>query len=331
MAEHAEEQAQIQSNSEPVVVIEHLVKQFGKLRAIDDLTMTINTGETFGLIGPNGSGKTTLIRILVGLARPSSGVIRVLHERVPNSRVLAQTGYMTQLSALYTDLTARENLQFFCSIYGLHGKEQGQRIQEILERVDLADRANDVVSKFSGGMKQRLSLACALVHHPRLVFLDEPTVGVDPELRRSFWDYFAVEHRRRHHHRLHTSSRRSRTLQPSGLVALRQATGARHTTSVIASIRQGQHGRCVSPFRQSAGGAGMNFTRILALANRIIRQVVRDKRTLALIFIVPIVVMTLLYLVLTGTSNVHTLALVRPTGTGSDRVNTLINSLVPAQ
>ncbi len=191
MAEHSEEQAQIQTESEPVVVIEHLVKQFGKIRAIDDLTMTINTGETFGLIGPNGSGKTTLIRILVGLARPTSGTIRVLHERVPNSRVLAQTGYMTQLSALYTDLTARENLQFFCSIYGLRGKEQGQRIQEILERVDLADRANDVVSKFSGGMKQRLSLACALVHHPRLVFLDEPTVGVDPELRRSFWDYFA--------------------------------------------------------------------------------------------------------------------------------------------
>lgn len=191
MTEHLEEQAQIQTEHEPVVVIEHLVKQFGKLKAIDDLTMTINTGETFGLIGPNGSGKTTLIRILVGLVRPTSGSLRVLHERVPNSRVLSQMGYMTQLSALYNDLTARENLQFFCSIYGLRGKEQGQRIPDILERVDLADRENDVVSKFSGGMKQRLSLACALVHHPRLVFLDEPTVGVDPELRRSFWDYFA--------------------------------------------------------------------------------------------------------------------------------------------
>ena len=191
MAEHSEKQAQIQIESDPVVLIEHLVKQFGRLRAVDDLTMTILSGETFGLIGPNGSGKTTLIRLLVGLVRPTSGTIRVLRERVPNSRVLAQTGYMTQLSALYNDLTARENLQFFCSIYGLRGKEQGQRIQEILERVDLADRANDVVNKFSGGMKQRLSLACALMHHPRLVFLDEPTVGVDPELRRSFWDYFA--------------------------------------------------------------------------------------------------------------------------------------------
>lgn len=191
MAEHSEEQAQIQTEHEPVVVIEHLVKQFGKLQAVDDLTMTIQSGETFGLIGPNGSGKTTLIRMLVGLVRPTSGVIRVLHERVPHSRVLAQVGYMTQLSALYNDLTARENLQFFCSIYGLRGKAQELPIQEILARVDLADRANDVVNKFSGGMKQRLSLACALVHHPRLVFLDEPTVGVDPELRRSFWDYFA--------------------------------------------------------------------------------------------------------------------------------------------
>src|SRR5579863_5492007 len=191
MTKHSEEPAPEQTEHEPVVVIEHLIKQFGKLRAIDDLTMTIKSGETFGLIGPNGSGKTTLIRILVGLVRPSSGTLRVLHERVPNSRVLAQMGYMTQLSALYNDLTARENLQFFCSIYGLRGKEQGQRIQEILERVELADRANDVVSKFSGGMKQRLSLACALVHHPRLVFLDEPTVGVDPELRLTFWDYFA--------------------------------------------------------------------------------------------------------------------------------------------
>jgi ABC-2 type transport system ATP-binding protein len=98
---------------------------------------------------------------------------------------------MTQLSALYLDLTARENMQFFCNIYGLRGEEQKQRINEMGERVELADRANDVVGKFSGGMRQRLSLACTLVHHPRLLLLDEPTVGVDPELRRSFWDYFA--------------------------------------------------------------------------------------------------------------------------------------------
>lgn len=179
------------STGSPAVVTERLVKQFGKLRAVDALDMTIYAGETFGLIGPNGSGKTTLIRMLVGLLRPTSGRIRVLGESLPSARVAAQLGYMTQSSALYLDLTARENLKFFCNIYGLRGREQQKRIQEILERVDLSDRANDVVGNFSGGMKQRLSLACTLVHHPRLALLDEPTVGIDPELRRSFWDYFA--------------------------------------------------------------------------------------------------------------------------------------------
>jgi ABC-2 type transport system ATP-binding protein len=187
------EEGKVQRNgeSEPAVVIEHLVKQFGKLRAIDNLNMTINSGETFGLIGPNGSGKTTLIRMVVGLSRPTGGTIHIMKEKMPSSKVSPHLGYMPQLSALYLDLTARENMRFFCNIYGLRGKEQSKRIQEMLERVDLADRANDVVGKFSGGMRQRLSLACALVHGPHVVFLDEPTVGVDPELRRTFWDYFA--------------------------------------------------------------------------------------------------------------------------------------------
>jgi ABC-2 type transport system ATP-binding protein len=188
---HKEQRTEGQMGSEPMVVVEQLVKQFGKLRAVNNLNMTIFTGETYGLIGPNGSGKTTLIRMLVGLVRPTSGTIRIMGEHMPSAKVSPHLGYMTQLSALYLDLTAKENLQFFCNIYGMHGKEQHRRIQEILERVDLADRADDVVGNFSGGMKQRLSLACALVHYPRLAVLDEPTVGVDPELRRSFWDYFA--------------------------------------------------------------------------------------------------------------------------------------------
>lgn len=188
---HKEQSTEGQVGSESMVVVEQLVKQFGKIRAVNNLNMTIFTGETYGLIGPNGSGKTTLIRMLVGLVRPTSGTIGIMGERMPSAKVSPHLGYMTQLSALYLDLTAKENLQFFCTIYGLHGKEQHRRIQEILERVDLADRADDVVGNFSGGMKQRLSLACALVHYPRLAVLDEPTVGVDPELRRSFWDYFA--------------------------------------------------------------------------------------------------------------------------------------------
>ncbi len=180
-----------QGKSSPMVVIERLTRQFGKVRAVDNLDMIIRTGETYGLIGPNGSGKTTLIRMVVGLVRPTSGSIRILGNTMPSAKVLPNIGYMTQLSALYLDLTARENLQFFSNIYGLRGKEQQRRIREMLERVDLVERANDIVGNFSGGMKQRLSLACALVHNPRLLLLDEPTVGVDPELRRSFWDYFA--------------------------------------------------------------------------------------------------------------------------------------------
>lgn len=189
--DRTEKQLRKPADGEPVVVINQLVKQFGKLRAVDNLTFNIHTGETYGLIGPNGSGKTTLIRMLVGLIRPTNGTIHIMGERMPSAKVAAGLGYMTQLNALYLDLTARENMQFFCNIYGLRGKQQKQYIDEMLERVELADRANDVVGNFSGGMKQRLSLACALVHHPSLALLDEPTVGVDPELRRSFWDYFA--------------------------------------------------------------------------------------------------------------------------------------------
>ena len=178
-------------NHKAVVIIDQLVKQFGKLRAVINVCTTILEGETYGLFGPNGSGKTTLIRMLVGLVKPTSGSIQIMGERVPSAKIAPHIGYMTQLTALYNDLTARENMRFFCNIYGLRGKEQKQRIQEMLERVDLADRIDSVVSTFSGGMKQRLSLACALVHRPRLAVLDEPTVGVDPELRRSFWNYFA--------------------------------------------------------------------------------------------------------------------------------------------
>jgi len=173
------------------ITFERTGKRFGDLDAVKDFSITIKDEEILGLLGPNGAGKTTLMLMMGTVYRPTSGTIRIMGERMPSAKVSAHLGYMTQLSALYLDLTAKENLQFFCNIYGLHGKEQNRRIQEILERVDLADRANDVVGNFSGGMKQRLSLACALVHYPRLAVLDEPTVGVDPELRRSFWDYFA--------------------------------------------------------------------------------------------------------------------------------------------
>ncbi len=179
------------ASGEPVVEIRSVSKVFGKLRALDNFTMTINAGETYGLIGPNGSGKTTLIRAIVGLSKPTSGEVRILGHKMPSGAVAKDIGYMTQSSALYTELTIRENLNFFGTIYGLHGQRLKQRVDEVLETVDLADRGTSIVETLSGGMKQRVSLATAMIHEPRLMLLDEPTVGIDPELRLSFWEHFA--------------------------------------------------------------------------------------------------------------------------------------------
>ena len=177
--------------SSPPIVVESVVKAFGDLRALDGVSLRVEAGETFGLIGPNGSGKTTLMRLLLGLGRPTSGVVRVLGKRMPNRGVAGSIGYMTQSSALYSELSVRENVAFFGALYGLRGSALSKRLMETLDLVDLADRASSVASTLSGGMRQRLSLACALVHEPRLAFLDEPTVGIDPELRQAFWEYFA--------------------------------------------------------------------------------------------------------------------------------------------
>jgi len=173
------------------IALEHVTKAFGRLKALDDLTLSINPGETFGLIGPNGSGKTTLIRVLLGILRPSGGSVRVLGRAVPSRRVARQIGYMTQSSALYNELSVAENLAFFGTLYGLRGRALRRRIDETVALVDLADRLKTPVATLSGGMRQRVSLAAALIHQPRLLVLDEPTVGIDPELRAAFWDYFA--------------------------------------------------------------------------------------------------------------------------------------------
>jgi ABC-2 type transport system ATP-binding protein len=177
--------------AKPVVEIRSVSKAFGKLRALDNFTMTINAGETYGLIGPNGSGKTTLIRIIVGLTKPTSGEVRILGHTMPNGAIAKDIGYMAQSIALYTELTVRENLVFFGTIYGLHGQRLKQRVDEVLETVDLAAFSGSIVETLSGGMKQRVSLATAMIHEPRLMLLDEPTVGIDPELRLAFWDHFA--------------------------------------------------------------------------------------------------------------------------------------------
>jgi len=164
---------------------EGVVKQFGKQRALDGVTLRVRRGEVYGLLGPNGAGKTTLIRSLVGLVAPEAGTVSVLGQRMPQLDVLTHIGYMTQQAALYPDLSAEENVHFFGAIYG-----RVDGVRDALELVDLWDRRKSVVSTLSGGMRTRCSLACALVHKPDLLLLDEPTVGVDPQLRVQLWDRF---------------------------------------------------------------------------------------------------------------------------------------------
>jgi len=164
---------------------EDVVKQFGQQLALDGVTLRVHRGEVYGLLGPNGAGKTTLIRSLVGLVAPEAGTVSVLGQRMPQLEVLARIGYMTQQAALYPDLSAEENVHFFGAIYG-----RVDGVRDALELVDLWDRRKSVVSTLSGGMRTRCSLACALVHKPDLLLLDEPTVGVDPQLRVQLWDRF---------------------------------------------------------------------------------------------------------------------------------------------
>ncbi len=172
---------------ENVVEAQALHKQFGSIRAVDGLDLEVQAGEIYGLLGPNGSGKTTLIRLLIGLLKPSSGRATIMGRLMPDKAILARVGYMTQASALYDDLTVRENVAFFAEMCG---SVEHAKVDQVLELVGLQDRAGSLVRTLSGGMKQRTSLACALAHRPRLLLLDEPTVGVDPQLRVAFWSHF---------------------------------------------------------------------------------------------------------------------------------------------
>ncbi len=163
---------------------------YNKLKVIDRLSLGVPKGVSFGLLGPNGAGKTTLIRLLVGLLKPKSGEVRILGEP-PSRRTAHLIGYMPQLHSLYAELSVKQNVDFFARIYGLKNKlERAEQVAEVIKLVDLWQRRNDSVLKLSGGMKQRVSLACTIVHSPPLLFLDEPTVGLDPELRVTFWKYF---------------------------------------------------------------------------------------------------------------------------------------------
>jgi len=171
----------------PAVRAVGLVKVFAEIRAVDDITFDLAPRRIYGILGPNGSGKTTLIRLLTGLTQPTAGHAEVLGVEMPSREMLARIGYMTQSDGIYPALTAGENVRFFAAAYGVQGSEAAV---DALRVVDLADRVDSIAATLSGGQRRRLSLACALVHRPPILFLDEPTVGVDPLLRVEFWTHF---------------------------------------------------------------------------------------------------------------------------------------------
>jgi ABC-2 type transport system ATP-binding protein len=173
--------------TEPVITVENLTRRFGDFVAVDHINFEVNAGEVVGYLGPNGSGKTTTIRMLLGLLKPSDGKATVLGYDVfkQSEEIRARVGYMSQKFAIYDDLTTLENLTFYGGVYGINDKA---RIQHTLELVGLKGHEKTLTRDMSTGWRQRLSLGIALVHEPKLLFLDEPTSGVDPTARRAFWD-----------------------------------------------------------------------------------------------------------------------------------------------
>lgn len=176
--------------AQPAVHTEQLTKTFGDVAAVDGVTFDIHRGEVFGVLGPNGSGKTTTIRMLCGLLAPTSGAATVagFDVRTQSEEIRRNIGYMSQRFGMYDDLTVTENLDFYSSLYGLAGEEKRKRMDELFDELGLRPRVSQLVGTLSGGWKQRISLACAIAHHPQVLFLDEPTAGVDPAARRRFWE-----------------------------------------------------------------------------------------------------------------------------------------------
>ena len=177
-------------NGSPVIRVEGLSRRFGTLEAVRSMDLLIRRGEVFGFLGPNGAGKSTLIRMLVGLLSPSDGTAEVLGYALPreSERLRSHVGYMTQRFSLYEDLTVEENLDFAARIFSIGRRKRKARIETILEEYALTERRAQRAGTLSGGWKQRLALAVATVHDPELLVLDEPTAGVDPESRRTFWE-----------------------------------------------------------------------------------------------------------------------------------------------
>jgi ABC-2 type transport system ATP-binding protein len=178
-------------SSTTAIYLDKVTKRFGEFTAIDNLNLAVKYGEIFGLLGPNGSGKTTTINLISGLSKPTSGTIRilgydVLHE---TKSIYAVLGTVPQETALYEELTAWTNMSLHADLYGISRSKRDKSITDMLNLVELSDRSNSRVSTFSGGMKRRLALARALLHEPKLLYLDEPTLGVDVQSRRAIWNY----------------------------------------------------------------------------------------------------------------------------------------------
>ena len=175
---------------ESTIKVEQVSKSFGKKTVLNNVNLTIEKGQLFGFIGPSGAGKTTLVKMIVGMEKADTGSIHVLDQKMPNLALMQDIGYMAQSDALYVDLTGEENLKLFASLYKIKKADQKKRIAYVSSLVNLTDDLKKRVAAYSGGMKRRLSLAIALIQDPKILILDEPTVGIDPELKLSIWKEF---------------------------------------------------------------------------------------------------------------------------------------------
>jgi ABC-2 type transport system ATP-binding protein len=171
-----------------IVIVSNVVKKYSNNTILNNISLNVKEGEIIGFIGPSGSGKTTLVKSIIGMEKVDSGYIELFNKKVPNLQVLNEIGYMAQSDALYEELTGKENLEFFCKLFRLSKSKIKERVEYTSKLVDLENNLSKKVSNYSGGMKRRLSLAISLVQDPKLLILDEPTVGIDPKLRFSIWN-----------------------------------------------------------------------------------------------------------------------------------------------